>query len=96
MLWKAQFSQTNLCHFQECKALVDAGTPFSGEKYVEAILKLQEGFDHRFADFKRHRTTFQIFADPFSIDVQDAPPLYFKWSSLTYSATLYSKITSGR
>ena len=91
MLWKAQLPQTNLCHFPACKALVDAGTPFSGEKYVEAILKLQEEFDHRFADFKTHRATFQIFADSFSFDVQDAPLLYFKWSSLTCSATLQSK-----
>ncbi|KAM9299514.1 general transcription factor II-I repeat domain-containing protein 2-like [Gastrophryne carolinensis] len=35
-----------------------------------------EEFDHRFADFKRHRATFQIFADPFSFDVQDAPPVF--------------------
>ncbi|TKS65945.1 General transcription factor II-I repeat domain-containing protein 2 [Collichthys lucidus] len=56
-------------------ALADAGTPFSGEKYVDVILKLQEEFDHRFADFKTHRATFQIFADPFSFDVQDAPPV---------------------
>ncbi|XP_074513446.1 general transcription factor II-I repeat domain-containing protein 2A-like [Sebastes fasciatus] len=75
VLWKAQLSQTNLCHFPACKALVDAGTPFSGEKYVDAIVKLQEEFDHRFADFKTHRATFQIFADPFSFDVQDAPPV---------------------
>ena len=27
MLWKAQLSQTNLCHFPACKAVVDAGTP---------------------------------------------------------------------
>ncbi|XP_077480640.1 general transcription factor II-I repeat domain-containing protein 2A-like [Stigmatopora argus] len=74
VLWKAQLSQTNLCHFPACKALVDAGTPFSGEKYAEAISKLQEEFDHRFADFKTHKATFQIFADPFSFDVQDAPP----------------------
>lgn len=74
VLWKAQLSQTNLCHFPACKALVDAGTPFSGEKYVDAILKLQKEFDHRFADFKTHRATFQIFADPFTFDVQDAPP----------------------
>ena len=73
MLWKAQLSQTSLCHFPACKALVDAGTPFSGEKYFETILKLQEEFDHRFADFKTHRTTLQIFADPFSFDVKDAP-----------------------
>ncbi|KAM9848068.1 general transcription factor II-I repeat domain-containing protein 2A-like [Aulostomus maculatus] len=75
MLWKAQLSQTNLCHFPACMALVDAGTSFSGEKYVDAIVKLQEEFDHRFADFKTHRATFQIFADPFSFDVQDAPPV---------------------
>lgn len=51
VLWKAQLPQTNLCRSPVCKALVDAGTPFSGKKYVEAILKLQEEFDqiaHRF------------------------------------------------
>jgi len=54
---------------------MDAGTPFRGEKYADATVKLQEEFDHRFADFKKHRATFQIFADPFSFDVQDAPPV---------------------
>ncbi|XP_077067685.1 general transcription factor II-I repeat domain-containing protein 2-like [Siphateles boraxobius] len=29
----------------------------------------------RFADFKTHRATFQIFADPFSFDVQESPPV---------------------
>ena len=38
-------------------------------------MKLQEEFDHIFADFKTHRATFQLFADPFSFDVQDAPPV---------------------
>ena len=54
---------------------MDAGTPFSGEKYADVIVKLQEEFDHRFADFKAHRATFQMFADPFSFDVQDAYPV---------------------
>ena len=71
--WKAQLSQTNLCHFPACKALMDEGTLFTVEKYTDAIVKLQEEFDQRFADFKTHRATFQIFADPFSFDVQDAP-----------------------
>ena len=74
MLWKTQLSQTSLCHFPACKALVDAGTPFSGEKYLEAILKLHEEFNQKSADFKTHRATFQIFANPFSFDEQDAPP----------------------
>lgn len=36
-------------------------------------MKLQEEVDHRFADLKTNRTTF--FADSFSFDVQDAPPV---------------------
>ncbi|XP_061092579.1 protein FAM200A-like [Conger conger] len=58
-----------------CKALMDVGTPFSGEKYADAIVRNCEEFDHRFADFKTHRATFQIFADPFSFVVQDVPPV---------------------
>ncbi|CAL1571780.1 unnamed protein product [Knipowitschia caucasica] len=75
MLWKAQLSQTNLCHFPACKELMDSGTTFSGEKYADTIGKLQEEFDHRFADFKTHRATFQMFTDPFSFNVEDAPPV---------------------
>ena len=73
VLWKAQLSQTNLCHFPACKALMDEGTTFTVEKYSDAIVKRQEEFDHRFADFKTRRATFQIFVDPFSFDVEDAP-----------------------
>ncbi|KAM9802218.1 homeobox protein PKNOX1.1 isoform 4-T6 [Syngnathus typhle] len=47
VLWKAQLFQTNLCHFQACKALMDSGTTFSGERYADTIGKLQEEFDQR-------------------------------------------------
>jgi hypothetical protein len=74
MLWKSQLANTNLNHFQSCKSLVDAGAPFSG-KYTTAIENLQEEFDQRFADFKTHRDTFKLFSDPFSFNVEDAPPV---------------------
>lgn len=48
------------------------------EKDGKAVSELSDHkwlTDHRFADFKTHRATFQIFVDPFSFDVQDAPPV---------------------
>lgn len=71
MLWKAQLSEKKLFHFPASRSLVEEGTAFSGEKYVAAIEKLQQEFDQRFADFKTHSATFQMFADPFSFDVQN-------------------------
>ena len=54
---------------------MDSGTRFSSIKYTDAIAKLQEEFDDRFVDFKTHTATFQMFADPFSFNVEDAPPV---------------------
>jgi len=73
ILWKAQLCQTNVGHFLGCRALVDAGTQFNGEEYAVAISKLVQEFNNRFADLKSHKATFQIFAEPFSVDVQYAP-----------------------
>lgn len=53
---------------------MDSGTSLSGEKYAATIVKLQEEFDDRFADFKTHGATFHISADPLTFDVEDAPP----------------------
>ncbi|XP_049430459.1 general transcription factor II-I repeat domain-containing protein 2-like [Epinephelus fuscoguttatus] len=73
MLWKAQLSEKKLFHFPACRSVVEEGTAFSCEKYVAAFEKLQQEFDQRFADFKTHSATFQMFSDPFSFDVQNAP-----------------------
>lgn len=49
---KLSFPRQTSAIIQHPKTLVDSGTPFSGEKYANAIVKLQEGFDHRFVNFK--------------------------------------------
>ncbi|XP_056121755.1 general transcription factor II-I repeat domain-containing protein 2-like [Rhinichthys klamathensis goyatoka] len=72
-LWKTQISAKNLSHFTTCRSLVEQGTGFSGDEYASAIDNLLEEFDQRFADFKSHRDTFQLFADPFSTDVESVP-----------------------
>lgn len=74
-LWKTQLSAKNLTHFPTCRSLVEEGTSFSSDEYASAIENLLQEFDQRFADFKTHRDTFQLFADPFSADVESVPSL---------------------
>ncbi len=73
-LWKTQLSAKNLSHFTTCRSLVEEGIAFNADEYASAVEKPQE-FDQRFADFKAHRDTFQLFADPFSADVESVPNL---------------------
>jgi len=95
VLWKAQLSQTNLCHFPACKALVDVGTPFSGEKYADAIMKLQEEFDPGLQTSRHTESLFKFLLTPSPLMCKIVL-LYFKWSSLTCNAILNSKPSSGR
>lgn len=91
---KAQLSQTTLCQFPTCKALMDSDTLFSDE-YADTIVKLQGEFDHRFADIKTHRATFQLFVDTPSPLMGNMPPLCYRWSQLTCIAILNAKPSSG-
>lgn len=75
-LWKSQMSQNNLTHFPACKSLLEEQSTdirFSGPEYAAILDLLLEEFDQRFADFRRHRDTFLMCADPFSVDVETAP-----------------------
>ncbi|XP_053495849.1 uncharacterized protein LOC128616964 [Ictalurus furcatus] len=58
---------------REPQSLVEEGTSFSGDKYTPAIDNLLQEFDERFTDFKAHHDTFQLYADPFSVDVESVP-----------------------
>ncbi|KAA8591113.1 hypothetical protein FQN60_002056 [Etheostoma spectabile] len=51
--------------FPSMQGLMDVGTSFSSEKYADAIMKLQEEFDRRLADFKTHRALFKFLLTPF-------------------------------
>lgn len=45
----------------------------SGDGCASAIENLLQEFDLCFADFEAHSDTFQLFADPFSADVESVP-----------------------
>ncbi len=54
---------------------MEEGIAFNADQYASAVENLLQEFDQRFADFKAHRDTFQLFADPFSADVESVPNL---------------------
>ncbi len=54
---------------------MEEGIAFNGDEYASAVENLLQEFDQRFADFKAHRDTFQLFEDPFSADVESVPNL---------------------
>ncbi|XP_065818648.1 general transcription factor II-I repeat domain-containing protein 2 [Labrus bergylta] len=91
-LWKTQLSAKNLSHFPACRSLVEQGTAFSGDEYASAIDNLLQEFDQRFVDFKEHRVTFQVFADPFSADVESVPSvLQMELVDLQFNSELKNK-----
>ncbi|KAG6923188.1 GTF2I repeat domain containing 2, partial [Chelydra serpentina] len=68
-LWKNQISQGN---FPACKSLVEelgSEIQFSGSEYTTKLDLLLQKFDQRFADFRKHKESFNMFANPFSVDV---------------------------
>jgi hypothetical protein len=46
---------------------------FNAEKYANEVGVLREELKSRFQDFRKHETSFRIFASPFEVDVEAAP-----------------------
>jgi len=73
-LLQTHIEKNELTHFPNCKKLFESSEfSLSRVKFVEAISILQQEFNNRFQDFKRHSQYFQLLANPFNIDVEDIP-----------------------
>ncbi len=71
-LWEKQFEQKNLAHFPTLKSLSN-NAHVNFDKYNNHLSLLSDAFRKRFMDFKTHEKDFQIFRDPFSVNVDDVP-----------------------
>lgn len=68
-LWQSQIKANNFLHFD---TLAKHG-PVKSEKYAALLLHLIQEFESRFEDFRKKNQYFDIFATPFSVDINMLP-----------------------
>ena len=73
-LWEGQMRKGNLTHFPTCQSLSATITiPLSTRVYADKLNTLKAEFNRRFADFESQKFNFDLFANPFAVDVDTAP-----------------------
>lgn len=71
-LFSRQLAQQNFVNFSYLKKVKDR-YPNKVLDYSEQIKLLQNVFENRFQDFETNNVKFKLFADPFSVTIDDAP-----------------------
>jgi len=96
-LWKKQISEINFMHFNTCQQVKDKypNIEIDSSKFIELIENLKMEFEERFSDFKNHKFEFELFVNPFIIDVNIAPKdLQYELIELQAHSLLKSKFDS--
>ena len=97
-LWEGQMRKGNLTYFPTCQSISTTVTiPLPTQVYADKLNTLKVEFSRRFADFESQKFNFDLFANPFAIDVDTAPEhLQLELIELQCSSTLKTQYQSVR
>lgn len=89
-LFEKQVEKENLDHFEACKKFkTETTAPFPLEFALKTINNVQEEFEKRFSDFDNTEEMFQLFQNPFKVEVEDIPTeLQLEFIELTSNGNL--------
>jgi hypothetical protein len=74
-LWENQLNNKNFTHFESCKQVMREfeGFDFNVDTHLKLIQDLIIEFQERFIDFRNHKFSFELFTDPFNVNVYESP-----------------------
>ena len=75
ILWETQMHQCNLPHFPCCQVMLNqvGTTVFPNTHFADKLSALRTEFARRFGDFEEQKKNFELFCNPFAVDVETAP-----------------------